>query len=68
MARYRKEMTHLLHKEESPAKSKLPKPTLQKLGPNDDTQQIVQALQSPSDEELDYHSDSSTGESEPECT
>ena len=41
MARYRKEMTHLLHKEESPAKSKLPKPTLQKLGPNNDTQQIV---------------------------
>ena len=26
----------------------------------DDTQQILQALQSPSDEELDYHSDSST--------
>ena len=30
----------------------------------DDTQQILQALQSPSDEELDYHSDSSTSESE----
>ena len=34
----------------------------------DDTQQILQALQSPSDKELDYHSDSSTSESEPECT
>ena len=34
----------------------------------DDTQQILQALQSPSDKELDYHSDSSKSESEPECT
>ena len=36
MARHREEMSHLLCKEESPAKSKLPKPNLQKLGPNED--------------------------------
>ena len=36
MARYLEEMSHLLRKEESPAKSKLPKPNLQKLGPNED--------------------------------
>ena len=34
----------------------------------DDTQQILPALQSPSDKELGYHSDSSMSESEPECT
>ena len=41
MARYREEMSHLLRKEESPAKSKLPKPTLQKLGPNDDIEHFL---------------------------